>query len=286
MNSYHLIWKRKNKTAISCGEEGNNMDKSNLGNRMKMYEKQSRQTLMRRNPVIVRLDGKAFSKFTKGMKKPFDAILMKTMQDTMKYLCENIQGCMLGYTQSDEITLLLVDYKNIYSEAWYDNQLQKIVSVSASMATLAFNKSFRENVENTPTTYEEAEVYYNKFDKALFDSRAFSIPKDEVNNCFLWRQLDASKNSVSMVAQANFSHKELQCKNTNMKQEMLFTEKGINWNDLPTTQKRGSCCIRKQVVLNEGTEDECIRNKWIIDQDIPRFNVDRDYVDRFVYINE
>ena len=122
----------------------NNRD--NLGDRMKTYENVTRAHLVRRMPVIIRIDGKAFHTFTRGFQKPFDQILMKTMQDTMKYLCENIQGCVLGYTQSDEISLLLIDYQTLTSDAWFDNTVQKMCSISASMATLAFNKCFRENV--------------------------------------------------------------------------------------------------------------------------------------------
>ena len=114
-----------------------------LGKRMKeYYENITKIKLMRRTPVIIRIDGKAFHTFTRGFKKPFDEILIKSMQETTKYLCENIQGCVLGYTQSDEISLLLIDYKNLNSSAWFDYEIQKICSIAASMATMAFNKSF------------------------------------------------------------------------------------------------------------------------------------------------
>ncbi len=229
------------------------------------------------------------------MKKPFDEILVKTMQETMQYLCENIQGCKIGYTQSDEITLLLIDYENLYSEAYFDNQIQKIVSVTASMATLAFNDVFSKEITNYyAESYNDIDeesrkrmrMLKSKRNKAMFDSRVFSMPQDEVNNCFLWRQLDASKNSISMVAQANFSHKELQNKNTSMMKDMLINDKGINWNDLPTTQKRGSCCTRQSVLLNKGTDRECNRNKWVIDNEIPRFNQETEYINKFVYVNQ
>lgn len=118
-----------------------------LGIRMKTYYEQiPKAKLMRRTPVAIRIDGKAFHTFTKGFKKPFDEILIKSMQETMKFLCENIQGCVLGYTQSDEITLILVDYKNENSDAWFDYQVQKICSIAASMATLKFNRAFTENL--------------------------------------------------------------------------------------------------------------------------------------------
>lgn len=255
-------------------------DKTSLGDRMKGYENISRLFLTRRTPVIIRLDGKAFHTFTKGLDRPFDLIMQKTMQDTMKYLCENIQNCKLGYTQSDEITLLLIDYEQLETDAWFGNNIQKMVSVSASMATLAFNKFFRENTVESIEKWREYmpysdlkakhEKYINKFDKAMFDSRVFTLPKEEVCNCFIWRQQDASRNSVQSVGQANFSHKELHKKSINMIQEMLFSEKGINWNNLPTTQKRGSCCIKNN-------------DSWIIDNEIPIFTLDRNYVEKYVF---
>ena len=114
---------------------------------MKGYESVSKTRLVSRMPVIIRIDGKAFHTFTRGFKKPFDEVLIKSIQDTMKYLCENIQGCVLGYHQSDEITLVLVDYKKLNSSSWFDNEVQKICSIAASMATMAFNKFFKSNVE-------------------------------------------------------------------------------------------------------------------------------------------
>lgn len=121
--------------------------RDSLGDRMKRYESVPKNFLVRRVPVVIRVDGKAFHTFTRGMKKPFDSILMNTMKDTMKYLCENIQGCVLGYTQSDEITLVLTDYATITTDAWFGYNVQKLTSIAASMATMAFNSAFKENVE-------------------------------------------------------------------------------------------------------------------------------------------
>ena len=263
------------------------MDHSNLGQRMKdNYENISKTKLVRRMPVIIRLDGKAFHTFTRGFQKPFDDVLIKTMQETTKYLCENIQGCVFGYTQSDEITLVLVDYQKLTSCAWFDYEVQKICSISASMATMAFNRFFEINVEE----WEPENLSYDtvKFDTAyqmgmakgaMFDSRCFNIPKEEVTNCVYWRQLDATRNSIQMVGQANFSHKELQNKSCNMIQDMLFTQKGINWNDLPTVYKRGSACIRDE----EG--------HWFIDTEMPILKKTEDvdyryYVDKLINLGE
>lgn len=270
--------------------------------RMKKYEFVSRHYLTTRTPVIIRIDGKAFHTFTRGFQRPFDDVLSKTMQETMKYLCENIQGCVLGYTQSDEITLVLVDYKNIDTSAWFDYNIQKCASVAASMATLAFNKFFDNNINEYGREHIEdwdeggtsrtlspdervslkiAETYYKAYQKgAMFDARAFNVPKEEVCNNLLWRQNDATRNSIQMVGRAYFSHKQLNKKSTSNIQDMLMLEKGVNWNDYPTKYKRGSCCIRK-------TDETTGRSKWIIDNEIPIFKGDgRKYVNDLIYVGE
>lgn len=265
----------------------------NLGDRMKIYENVTRTYLTRRTPVIIRIDGKAFHTFTKGFVKPFDDILVQTMQDTMKYLCENIEGCVLGYTQSDEITLVLCDYKKLTSQAWFDNNIQKMCSISASMATLEFNRKFCEyteqwimNAQNSAYSNEEGLEKCSKirtaYDKAvlrgaLFDSRIFNIPKEEVNNCLLWRQQDATRNSIQSLAQANFPQKQLESKNCSELQEILWQEKGINWNDIPTHIKHGFCCIKEQYEL-ENEYGVALRSRWVIDKEIPVFSQDTGYV--------
>lgn len=277
------------------------MDKTTLGDRMKNnYENISRYYLTRRMPVIARLDGRAFHTFTRGFKKPFDDVLVKTMQDTMKYLCENIQGCVLGYTQSDEISLVLTDYAELTTDAWFGNNLQKMCSVSASMATMAFTKNFVKNVKECErmalignvVLFEDDEKYINVLKKAIekgamFDSRVFTIPKEEVCNYFLWRQQDATRNSIQSVGQANFSQKELRGKSCNNIQDMLMAQKGINWNDYATTLKRGSCCIKVDDSLTEYDEvgnicDYIQRSKWVIDNEIPIFTQDRSYVEKLI----
>lgn len=273
-------------------------NKDSLSDRMKCYENVTRNYLTRRAPAIIRVDGKAFHSFTRGFKKPFDGIFVKSMQETMKYLCENIQGCVLGYTQSDEITLVIIDYEKIESCAWFDNNIQKMASISASMATLAFNKYFSANVYKYIEDYkkehqlifiEEDNKYYNTLidaikKGAMFDSRVFTLPKEEVVNCVIWRQQDATRNSINSVGQANFSHKQLQNKSCNDIQDMLISEKGINWNDYTTTLKRGSCCVKVPQKINDGTKQESIRNKWIIDNEIPIFTQDREYINSRIFV--
>lgn len=276
-----------------------------LGTRMKdFYEGIPKTKLMRRTPVIIRIDGKAFHTFTRGFKRPFDEILIKTMQETTKYLCENIQGCVLGYTQSDEISLVLVDYQRFETSAWFDYEIQKMCSIAASMATMAFNKFFYENVfqynvmasvDTSNKEYPYKEVYAKAVKKgAMFDARVFNIPKEEVTNCIYWRQLDASRNSVQMVGQANFSHKELQNKSCNDIQDMLMLQKNINWNDFPTYQKRGTCVIKEEyypepVKGYENCEVNAldVRTRWVIDKDIPIFKGEgRNYIEKLVMVGE
>lgn len=270
-----------------------------LGDRMKGYENISRAYLTRRVPVIIRLDGKAFHTFTRGLDKPFDKSLMKIMQLTMHYLCSNIQGCVFGYTQSDEITLVLTDYATIKTDAWFGYNVQKMASVSASMATMEFNRLFRKEFEDmvlewTPdrkdlTTFENRlAILKDKQFKACFDARCFSIPVDEVCNCLIWRQQDATRNSIEAVGQANFSHKQLMGKSCNEIQDMLFKEKGVNWNDFPTDCRRGSACYR--VVSEEEIDDPrnpgnkitVQRKRWVVDIGIPIFSQDRQFVERFL----
>lgn len=294
------------------------MTKDNLGVRMKtFYEQIPKTKLMRRTPVALRIDGKAFHTFTRGFQKPFDSILMKTMQQTMKYLCENIQGCVLGYAQSDEITLILIDYKKLTSDAWFDYEVQKMCSIAASMATMAFNKAFRNNVEtfrynngenfdrgteDSLEKYNLLQTYLKAVEKgAMFDARCFNIPKEEVANLIFWRQLDATRNSIQMVGQANFSHKELQNKSCNDIQDMLMTQKGINWKDFPIDQKRGSCCVKTEPYTVERTQVEQMsfgepkvvtvienaRPHWIIDKDIPIFKgKDREYIEKLINVGD
>lgn len=261
-----------------------------LGQRMKTYYEQIPQTrLVRRTPVAIRIDGKAFHTFTRGFQKPFDEVLGNSMVRTMEYLCQNIQGCVFGYTQSDEITLLLIDYQKLTSSAWFDYKVQKMCSIAASMATMAFNRFFADEVEKwcfdhidfpyefgcdavDPADKKLNEIYQNALMKgAMFDARVFNIPKEEATNLVYWRQVDAARNSVQMAARAHFSHKQCDEKNVAELQEMLFQVYGINWNDYPTRWKRGVAW----------TKDAGI------DYEMPMLKGEsRAYVDNLIYVGE
>ena len=291
------------------------MDTSDLANRMKEYEKRNQYYLQKRTPVAIRVDGRSFHTFTKGFKRPFDDILMKSMQETAKYMCENMGNAKLAYIQSDEITIILTDYDTLETDCWFNYRTDKLCSISASMATMAFNRVFVKNVDewgrltfpnwDEGGTNEEVDVDLLKLNDAyqraigkgaMFDARCFNIPKEEVTNLIYWRQLDATCNSIQMVGQANFSHKELQNKSCNDIQDMLHEQKGINWNDYPTVCKRGTACIKNRKIIEyldefkvtaklmDSTKTE---NSWIIDTEMPILKgEDRTYIDDLIYVGE
>lgn len=259
-----------------------------LGDRMKRYELTSKSYLMRRSNVIIRIDGCHFHSFCKGLRKPYDPLFIEVMQLTTKDLCEHIQGCKIGYVESDEISLLLTDYDSLQTDAWFDYSVQKICSVSASMAAMFFNKNwaklvkkFYEDKVRDNFREDENERFYNNvlLKKSelggYFDARAFNVPENEIVNYFIWRQNDATRNSIQGLAQANFSQKQIQGLNNSQLQDKLHEEKNINWNDCKTVEKRGTCLIHKY--------DEALnRSKWEIDYEIPIFSQDKEYIERVI----
>lgn len=249
-------------------------EKDSLGDRMKGYEDTTRFHLLRRSPVIIRLDGKAFHTFTKCLKHyddtmdktPFSIKMHEVMIMTMSALVHSLQNAKFAYTQSDEISILLRDWDKHETEQWFDGNLQKIVSVAASTATATFNYFFNE--VRVPETYS---------DLAQFDARAFNIPFDEVANYFVWRQQDASRNSVQMLGRHYFSHKEMHQKNNSMIQDMLMDKHKVNWNDIPTWMKRGSCAYPKPLTLD-------YPYPVVHDDEIPIFTADRSYIDKHLKV--
>ncbi len=226
--------------------------RDDLGNRMKEnYENRTRYFLPRRTYTIIRLDGKAFHTFTRGMKKPFDQDFIDMMDSTAKFLCEEIQGAQMAYVQSDEISILLTDFDKITTDSWFDSNLQKMASVSASMAAAFFN-----NVN-----------VFNHSDLAFFDARVFTIPDPvEVENYFVWRQKDATRNSIAMTAQSLYSHKQLEGKSQVDQMDMIH-EKGQNWNDLPAGFKRGRTIYQKKTnTMSADSFDQTVytSKEWVI----------------------
>ncbi len=258
------------------------MKKDSLGDRMKeQYENRTRYSLPRRTYTIIRLDGKAFHTFTKGYNRPYDARISSWMDYAALELCKKVQGCKFAYTQSDEISLLLTDFDGIQTDAWFDGNIQKITSIAASIATAAFNRS---KIITDVTMSEVYAVEEDNLFTANFDARVFTIPDPiEVANYFIWRQQDAVRNSIQMLAQSLYSHKELQNKNGSELQEMTF-QKGKNWNDVSVRNKRGGFVVREELrFLNgpEAQEDYAIRNKWT-HIECPHFTVEelKQYIPR------
>lgn len=272
-----------------------------IGNRMKEnYENRYRFSLTRRIPVIIRLDGKSFHSFTKGFRRPFDELLYRTMTRTGLELVKNIQGSKIAYIQSDEISILLIDYYKLNMSAYFDYNINKVNSVTSSMATLYFNRIFREEIDRfSDNIYNEElklrnrpiieqyefyqseyvkelnnlyQIYKSRVDSAIFDCRCFNIPESELTNYFIWRQLDATRNSIEMFGQKYYKPNQLKGVSCNQIQEMLFKEYKINWNDNPAYIKRGSSVIRDE------------SRNWIIDEEIPIFTSDRNYIERFLPI--
>lgn len=245
------------------------MTKYSLGDRMKRAESTTKTQLLSRMPVILRIDGRAFHTFAKritrfdtAMKEldtPFSAAMHELMVQTTRELVDGIQNCILGYTQSDEISLLLRDWDTHETQQWFGGSHQKMVSVSASIATAAFN-FHAANLGFKQSSFTDA---------AQFDSRAYNLPREEVTNYFIWRQQDASRNSVQMLGHHHFSQKQMHGKNNSHVQDMLMLEKGINWNDIPTWMKRGTCVAPDYFTAG-------------VDENIPIFTQERDYIDRLL----
>lgn len=228
------------------------MTSDSMGDRFKEYENVFQLTVPKRVPKILRLDGKAFHTLLKEAEKPYDNNISFCMVEGIKAVMQEIGGiCVFCYTQSDEATFVINDYLDIHTESWFRNRVQKIVSVSASIMSVAFTQAYNR--------------IYDRNKIAVFDGRLFIVPETEINNAILWRQFDATKNSVQSYARSFFSHKSLHKLTNAQMQEKMMTEKGFNWNDAPTWTKRGIIVKREQ-------------GKLVVDMEIPQFNVDTKYL--------
>lgn len=247
--------------------------KDSLGDRQKQYEAVNDRILVPKMPFIIRVDGKAFHTYTRGFVKPFDEIMCKTMIETTKKLCEEIPGAVIGYTQSDEITIVCKYTDRIKSQAWFNGRVRKIETIAASKATKWFNKIFNEKVQEYIENFEGTEQYkhnlkmlYNKkIGMAEFDARAFNVPEWDCINNVIWRQQDAIRNSVEAVGHANFSTKQLHKVNCDEIKEKLLKEKGIDWeNDFTPYQKYGAFCYQTTITrkIHGNTVN---RNIWCCD---------------------
>lgn len=241
-------------------------NEDSLGTRMKTYERVSQSSLMRRTPVIIRIDGKAFHTFTKCLpaldeslkQTPYSIKMYDTMAHTCKVLFQSIQNVQFIYSQSDEISILLKDWDTHETQQWFDGNIQKITSVSASIATAAFNFAFDLFRPAASTS-----------DLAMFDARVFNVPESEVVNYFIWRQQDATRNSVQMFGRHFFSHKQMHEKNVSQIQDMMMAEHNFNWNDAPTWMKRGFAVYKDK-----------------FDDEIPIFTQEREFISKYLEIKE
>lgn len=259
------------------------MNKDSIGDRMKsQYENRTKYFLPRRTYTVIRLDGKAFHSFTKDLDRPYDSGFMSIMDSTAVHLCRNLQGAKFAYIQSDEISILLTDFETPTTQAYFDGEIQKIVSVSASLATGIFNHYY--------STGRHISTLNQTLRIAAFDSRVFTIPDPtEVENYFIWRQQDATRNAIQMAGQAHFSHSSLQGISCEEIQEKLFQEKQVNFDKYPVGFKRGRLVTyqalpnyiytKKDDELTQTIEN--MRHSWVIEGP-PIFTKDREYLRKLI----
>jgi tRNA(His) 5'-end guanylyltransferase len=246
-------------------------DNTALGNRMKSYEQITRYQLPRRTYAIIRVDGRAFHTLLATAERPFDAHVVTSMNAVAAALCAEIGGAVLAYTQSDECSVLVSDLSATGSDrqAWFGGVVQKMTSIAASAATLAFNEAYRRPEQSPP--------------RAMFDARVFTINDPvEVVNYLIWRQRDCVRNSIMMAARVKFSHRQLLGKSSGQIQDLLWTTYGINWNDYPDEYKRGRLTVRRTAEREVEYVDRRTRQKttttalrsWWDTAAAPRFSCD------------
>ena len=254
--------------------------KETLKDRMKTYEQSNKICLEHLKPIIIRLDGRSFSKFIKNkFEKPFDISFINMMNETAKYICENIQGATFAYVQSDEISILIYE-TNVESSPWFGNNIQKITSITAAMAASKFNQlmllsminnnkyeTTLEDCENTIYTIKDIERLIKEKPLLQFDSRCFNLPEHEIFNYFLYRQTDCIRNSKQQTAQTYLPHKMLHGLDTDKQIELLKETKGIDWNAFPDDRKYGRFIERREIettVYNNYLKQEVnvVKKEW------------------------
>jgi len=267
---------------------------NSLSKRMKEYELAYKYKLTPRSYVIIRLDGKNFSKYTSKLDKPFDVPLSDAMNETAKALCDEF-NCKFAYTQSDEISLLITDIGNLEAEMIHGGSIQKLCSLTASVATAKFNEV--RNIQYMMDDGNMDPMAPTLPKQAYFDARVFIVPSQiEVVNHMIWRQQDATRNSVSMAAHALLGHKATMNRSGAEKQEMMFQEKGVNWNDYPTKFKRGVIIFKETYLKNvlnptdmDGNSEPVVvlvpRTRWSIDSETPIFTQDKEYLLKLIPTN-
>lgn len=265
------------------------MKQDSLGNRMKMYEhgytgeestwtigSAGNQIVSSYEPVFVRIDGKAFSTWTKQMNatKPFSKPLSYLFQKATIKTCEEIGQVIMAYSQSDEVTFLLNGWQNPQSQIYFGGKVQKIASVLASTFTAFFNVDGYIFMEETKSKVWPHE--YTPWIPAFFDARVWNVPENEIENVFIWRQMDAKRNSIQTLAQSMFSHKQLHGINTQDMKKML-SEEGIDWEECSNLQKWGFAVYKENYDLPQA-DGVIVRSRWKVDTDIPFFVDSREYL--------
>lgn len=242
------------------------------------YANKYKIKLQKKTPVFVVIDGRSFKTFTKGFERPMDSVFNKAMQETMKFLCDAAQGCVFGYTASDEITLVLTDYCRWNSAAWFDYDLTNLCSAAASIATDAFARYFIEAVDNFEEIYdgENKETLLEAYERAIdvgatFTANCFNVPENRVTEMIYWKQLDHRRHAIQSLGRQYYTRPELLGKCNDEVIDML-KEKGIYWEDMPTEMKHGSCC-------HKGVNPLAQKKSWNIDTEMPMLNeTNRDYL--------
>lgn len=244
-------------------------DKTNLGDRMKGYEEAVGPVLLRRVPLIVRVDGKAFHTLTKRLTPTIDPTsefhfshkFHKIMTLTACAMAQQIQNCQFAYTQSDEISFLLCDWKQFETMQWFDGKVQKIISVASAMASAYFNHFWQKEIGPIPDFTH----------LGLFDARAYNVPREDVDNYFLWRQRDAIRNSINFIARKFIPHKQLQGLNGLEIKALLYDKHGVAWDHYPGWEQRGSGIVPNPLNDNQ-------HSSFIVDDDMPIISENRTYI--------
>ena len=259
-----------------------------LSEKMKRLENVTNISLELKKPVIMRLDGRAFSKYTKGLDKPFDIDLSEVFQWVAYELKGQLDNVKFIYSQSDEISILMTDWTNENTEAWFKYRVQKMVSVASSITSALFNSKVEDVINKyvdrvadidearfkvtDELTRDEKKyfVWKGKQYKAVFDCRVFNVELEDVVPYFIYRQKDAMRNSIQTLAQVYFSPNELKNKNQSDMKQMILERTGIVYDDLPNLQKVGFTIYKNDY------------NEWILDKEIPEFMINRDYISKYL----
>lgn len=261
-----------------------------LGDRMKRLEEATKFVLPRRTYTLLRVDGRAFHTWTRRLAKPYDVSFMDCMNDAAVALCESISGAQFAYVQSDEISLLAVDFLDINTQPWFDGNIQKWASVGAAIAASAFNLAVTQRAESASWgPGDPVDPWYGREANAVFDARVFIIPDPiEVENYFVWRQQDAERNSVMMLARAHYSHKALAGKKRADQHELIH-KAGDNWAKHPVRFKHGAVVRREEFkaegrYAKEAGIESVTMSNWIVDTATPVFTKKREYIRSLVPI--